>query len=111
VLGQITPDWGRYMVYAGITPSGRVELWLLENFVWREVAAVNTRFDSARARRLELRTSLGSATIYVDGNRVLGPTALPQPPADATYAGIYGETFGTPADYPKLDDFSVVRNR
>jgi hypothetical protein len=111
VLAQITPDWGRYLVYAGILPSGRVELWLLENFVWREVAAVDTPYTSAQARQLELRASPGSAVIYVDGARQLGPVALPQPPTDATYAGIYGETAGPPADYPKLDSFSVVRQR
>jgi hypothetical protein len=36
---------------------------------------------------------------------------LPEPPVDATYAGIYGETAGPAAEYPKLDNFSVVRER
>ena len=110
VVANVTPDWSSNILYVGLDPAGAVEVWTLVGGNWSNgaIARQTTDRSGGTARTLEARTDGGSLTVLVDGTAVLGPIAVPTPPADATFAGIFVDTTEAQAAWPRYADFQAI---
>lgn len=109
VLG-LTPDWSTNMLYVGLDSAGVAEIWTVVNGAWSSsaVASVATSKDAAVARRLEARASGSAVTVLVDDAPVLGPVAVPTPPANGTMAGLFADLTGPVAEWPRFGAFAAT---
>ena len=112
ILANVTPDWNTNLLYVGLDPTGKVEVWTLTSGTWSSGAihSVQTDKTGTSSRILQAKTGGGSLTVLVDEVVVLGPVAVPNPPADATSAGLFTDTTEPPARWPHFTQFQAAPN-
>jgi hypothetical protein len=110
VLANVTPDWNSHLVYVGLDPAGRIEVWTLTAGSWSNGAVYSQATDKTgtTARTLEARTNAGNLTVLVDGVAQLGPVAIPASPAGATFAGLFVDTSEPPERWTRYEDFQAA---
>ncbi len=108
IIARVTSDWATNMVYVDLSTDGTVDIWELVNGTWTQLGNQTSAYNSTVDRTLQARLSGTSLEVYVDGNLVAGPITVTNPPFSATYAGLYGQTTGSSANWPQFDNFSVV---
>jgi hypothetical protein len=110
ILVGLTPDWSTSMLYVGLDPAGVAEVWSVTDGAWSSMAlaSASTAKDATSARTLEARASGGTLEVLVDGARVIGPIQVPARPANGTMAGLYADTSGPGAAWPRFTAFAVA---
>lgn len=110
ILADVTTDWSTNLLYVGLDPGGLVEVWTLVNGTWSNgaIARQQTSNTGASAHVLEAQAGSGSLTVLIDGAAVLGPIAVPTPPADATNAGLFVDTTEPSGAWPRYNDFQAI---
>jgi hypothetical protein len=112
ILANVTPDWNSNLLYIGLDPTGKVEVWTLTSGTWSSgaVYAAQTDKTGITSHVLEAKTSGSSLTVLVDEVAVLGPVVVPNPPADATSAGLFTDTTEPVARWPHFTQFQAAPN-
>lgn len=110
ILANVTPDWNTNLLYVGLDPTGKIEVWTLTGATWSASPIYSQVTDKtgATAHTIEARTIGGNLTVLIDGVGQLGPVAVPAAPADATFAGLFVDTTEPQANWPHYDDFQAA---
>ena len=99
------------MLWAGLDPSGQVDVWILASGAWRQAtgAPLSTGYRANVARKLEIGVSGTLMSVYVDDARVFGPYDVGPAPAGATWAAMYAQASdGAAINWPLFDSFAVT---